>query len=275
MNIYYHNLKYYTLAFVFMVVNTCLLAQDRYYPEGTRWELVKCEAPKDKGFVAYGAEFKEMYEFFDTWECVVEGDTVIYNVKKDWGDQAVQDSVRYKKVVTRVFDRNHYLTRTSVVPFRECGDSIFTYNISERFAYNFNENDWHEGGVAFSFYGGTISADDVEQILLNDGNYYDYQPGLMLIRTVGSLKSGVIPNVDFGRSGYFYGLAYFIRHGVLIFQNDKIVYPEGYIASVENSQISKSPSAEDTIYTLQGIRLKETDARPKGIYIKNRRKIVK
>lgn len=77
--------------------------------------------------------------------------------------------------------------------------------------------------------------------MLNDGNYYDYQPGLMLIRTVGSLKSGVIPNVDFGRSGY----------------------------------ISKSPSAEDTIYTLQGIRLKENDARSKGIYIKNRRKIVK
>jgi len=240
-------------------------AQGKYYPEGTMWQLVKCIAPAD-GKIAFPKE-----EFL-SYQAIVEGDTTIYNVVKEWDNRTILDSMRYQKVLHRTYDYYHNQVDSDTCFFRECGDSIFCCFYSrERLIYDYYN--WREGEVL----PGSIIRDPInkiEKVLLADGNYYDYWRSGSLIRYIGGVKGGVIPHSPCGRCGHYIYLSLFIRNDILIYQDDEIEYPEGYVTDIGKVQ-GPTPMAEGgTVYSLMGFPMDDKKALPPGIYIRKGKTII-
>jgi hypothetical protein len=138
-----------------------------------------------------------------------------------------------------------------------------TYDGTETLRYDFN---WSDGGMDES------RLAKVEQLVLEDGKAYDYEPSGKIIRTIGNIQGGLILSWMRQSRSEKTVLLSFTRGDVLIYKKD---YPSiNGIKQFENEP-TPNPSllGREYVYDLSG-RIIENRKLPKGIYIQNGRKFV-
>lgn len=240
--------------FLFGLVAQNAGAQNKYYPDGTKWEFIKCWGINPMSATSI--------EDFLTAEQVISGDTILYNIRTK---QGIVDSIRCKSMTLTYYDYYHQFVAEYKIPFIESGDSIYNFvGPTAHLIYDFSE--WYVGkdlpfGHIFS----------LSKIELEDGNVYDYWNDdyrNTQIRTIGSTINWIIGH-SLPRNGNWH-LSYFIRNGVLIYRNDTIPCPEGYITGL--SKIYPTDTEDNNmIFSLQGIPMGAKEQLPPGIYIRNRK----
>lgn len=227
-----------------------------YYPVGTTWQETYLRVYEQKTYDWHNLN-------------TVVGDTIIDNKKYKWVTTerygATDNSADNGTAVSR------YL-------IREKGDSIFgrDKNGDEKLRYVFGT--WHIGDPIYCFQD-TIAR--LSAVTLLDGKEYvcvDSFPSYQstdelyrpqkVIHSIGSVTSGLLKEVSVPRGGFVYILLSFTRNGVTLYRDDR--YETTEIKSLETYPEQKST----TIYSLDGVPMNEGYRLPKGIYIKDRKKVV-
>lgn len=251
------------------------------YPNGTVWEELQL------------VEGKVDPEWYIRLQYTVDGDTLV-------------NDVTYKRVVRQWMEGQQWAqyTQTKTYYLREENGLVYflgkndpdshsyddiVYDGTETLRYNFN---WEVGGMG-ALGKGTLNG--VSQMVLADGNLYDYDSSTKVIRTIGRIRDGILLPYNSPRSIWF-ALASFIRNGVEIYHAD---FPEtSGIVSVETANRGEGScdNADNlTFYDLSGRQVfqgnkglrscspehlrstrtvSQGNTLPKGVYIQNGRKFV-
>ena len=197
----------------------------------------------------------------------VIGDTLINDVsykivKREWLDGSTSQQYTESKTyfIREDNGRVYYLGKNNENT-RTYAD--ITYDGTETLRYDFN---WSDGGMDES------RLAKVEQLVLEDGKAYDYEPSGKIIRTIGNIQGGLILSWMRQSRSEKTVLLSFTRGDVLIYKKD---YPSiNGIKQFENEP-TPNPSllGREYVYDLSG-RIIENRKLPKGIYIQNGRKFV-
>ncbi len=250
------------------------LAQQQYYPDGTRWGRVWVN---HRGFMnidsTYTVHYSEKSNSTMYSEYVVEGTTVV--------PKSETESVTCQ--VANRFDYNYdnELINKGYVLFRQSGDSVFVYDkfnnnspyYTEKLNYTFCP--WNIGDTVVTAYPfkTPVTSERLEHRKLADGNEYDYLN--YSFRTIGRVFNGILPSSGFARSPTFIAVTHFIRNNTLIYQNNNLIWPEGYTTQIHHP-FNDFTAEGRPVYSLQGLVVgnsRNLDALPRGIYIVNGKKI--
>ena len=228
-------------------------ATEQCYPVGTTWE---------EGLLLSETEELEVKHLH-----TVIGDTLINDVsykivKREWLDGSTSQQYTESKTyfIREDNGRVYYLGKNNENT-RTYAD--ITYDGTETLRYDFN---WSDGGMDES------RLAKVEQLVLEDGKAYDYEPSGKIIRTIGNIQGGLILSWMRQSRSEKTVLLSFTRGDVLIYMKD---YPSiNGIKQFENEP-TPNPSllGREYVYDLSG-RIIENRKLPKGIYIQNGRKFV-
>ena len=263
------------MKWLYAIIVACLFghllpthAQQQYYPDGTRWGYVKFNLVGRPNIDStYRVrEDKDIYH-----ECVVEGTVVVPISETENMTCQIQNNYAY--------DFNHELISKTTTLFRQSGDTIFScskngsYYIDE-FVYDFRP--WPVGETRMQWrYTWSLTDEYLEQRQLADGNYYDYVKNMYFFRTIGMVINGIMPPVSFSRYPGKIAVTHFIRNNTLIYQNNNLIWPEGYTTQIHHP-FNDFTGEGRPVYSLQGLVVgnsRNLDALPRGIYIVNGKKI--
>ena len=261
-------------GFLFMCLICDLLslnAQELYYPDGTRWgqvgvtESLFSRPNIDSTYHVANGKGVFFREF------IVEGTATI--------PVSETENIECQVVNSYNYDFNNELVgKQEQCLFSQSGDSIIQYKYSNsryvgELAYDFSP--WRTGESTKQWtYEIPLNEESLEQRELLDGNYYDFIPQISCFRTIG-IMNWILPVRGLGRDGYRPVVTYFIRNGVLIYQNNNLIWPEGYVSKI-HQPYNDSSSEGRPVYSLQGVVVgnsRNLDALPRGIYILNGKKI--
>ena len=249
-------------------------AQQQYYPDGTRWGRVWVN---HRGFLnidsTYTVQYSEKSNSTMYSEYVVEGTTVV--------PMSETESVTCQVANRYDYNFNNELINKGYVLFRQSGDSVFVYDnfnnkspyYTEQLHYTFCP--WIIGDTVVTAYPfkTPVTAERLEHRKLADGNEYDYLN--YSFRTIGRVFNGILPSSGFARSPTFIAVTHFIRNNTLIYQNNNLIWPEGYTTQIHHP-FNDFTGEGRPVYSLQGLVVgnsRNLDALPRGIYIVNGKKI--
>ncbi len=260
---------------LFVIIVVCVFchllpahAQQQYYPDGTRWGYVKFNLV-GRPNIDSTYRVREDKDIFH--ECVVEGTVVVPISETENMTCQIQNNYAY--------DFNHELISKKTYLFRQSGDTIFScskngsYYIDE-FVYDFRP--WPVGETRMQWrYNCSLTDENYEQRQLADGNYYDYVKNIYFFRTIGMVINGILPPTSFSRQRTCLAVTHFIRNNTLIYQNNNLIWPEGYTTQIHHP-FNDFTAEGRPVYSLQGLVVgnsRNLDALPRGIYIVNGKKI--
>ena len=237
---------------LFVIIVVCVFchllpanAQQQYYPDGTRWGYVKFNLVGRPNIDStYRVrEDKDIYH-----ECVVEGTVVVPISETENMTCQIQNNYAY--------DFNHELISKTTTLFRQSGDTIFScskngsYYIDE-FVYDFRP--WPVGETRMQWrYNCSLTDENYEQRQLADGNYYDYVKNIYFFRTIGMVINGILPPTSFSRQRTCLAVTHFIRNNTLIYQNNNLIWPEGYTTQIHHP-FNDFTAEGRPVYSLQGL----------------------
>lgn len=258
--------------FMFLICDLLSLnAQELYYPDGTRWGQVwvtdgRLSRPNiDSTYHVAKSNGLFFREF------IVEGTATI----------PVSETENMECQVVNSYDydfNNELIGNQEQCLFSQSGDSIIQYKYSDsryvgELAYDFSP--WRMGESTTQWiYEIPLNEESLEQRELLDGNYYDYIPQITCFRTIGMMH-GILPARGLGRNPYTPVVTYFIRNGVMIYQNNNLIWPEDYETRIHQPYNDFSGEGRP-VCSLQGVVVgnsRNLDALPRGIYIMNGKKI--
>lgn len=246
-------------------------AEELYYPDGTRWGQV---------WIFFGSGMPNIDSTYHVInsnvifrEYVVEGTASIPLSKTE--------SVECQVVYSYGYDFNNQLVdRQESCFFRQLGDRIIQYNKSNspyyvgELVYDFRP--WCMGETVIQWNRSiALNEESLERRRLLDGNDYDYIPQISCFRTIGIVLNGILPVKGFPRVPSKPVVTYFIRNNVLIYQNNNLIWPEGYVTEIYQPY-NDFGGVSRPVYSLQGVVVGDSrnlDALPRGIYILNGKKI--
>jgi hypothetical protein len=249
-------------------------AQQQYYPDGTRWGRVWVNR---RGLInidsTYTVHYSEKSNSTMYSEYVVEGTTVV--------PMSETESVTCQVANRYDYNFNNELINKGYVLFRQSGDSVFVYDnfnnkspyYTEQLHYTFCP--WIIGDTVVTAYPfkTPVTSERLEHRKLADGNEYDYLN--YSFRTIGRVFNGILPSSGFARSPTFIAVTHFIRNNTLIYQNNNLIWPEGYTTQIHHP-FNDFTAEGRPVYSLQGLVVgnsRNLDALPRGIYIVNGKKI--
>ena len=266
-------MKDFLLGVLFLLSSFACFGQDDTadlcYPIGTVWEEGLLQSETEQ------LEVKHRH--------TVTGDTLIGGISykvvvREWIDgspsqqytEEIKYFIREDNGLVYYLGKNNENTRTY---------ADITYDGTETLRYNFN---WKNGGMDESKFA------KVEQIELEDGKAYDYEPSGMVIRTIGNIQGGLILSWMKPSRTVKTVLLSFTRGDVLIYKKDyplisginqiegnKFQYFVVYDLQGRRLQSNKGPRREATLSEHNGERTKsQGNGLPKGVYIQNGRKFV-
>lgn len=257
-----NSFKFYVLALFLMCYYPAQGQDSQYFPNNTVWQEVYANKPDGPILLS-----------------VVLGDTIV-------------DSKNYKIVNRMTLGTTHYeYFGDWKYLIREEGNQIYFRNYyapspdpDDHLALDF---DWEPGKEILCGYSScrmTVTDDNVGQMVLDDGNVYDYLKtdstkdryyndypfrgvNMQVIKGIGCPKYGLIRVTRYERPYIIrLRLVSFNRNGVDIISYDKT---EG----IKDMQMSPVTPHVNT-YNLKGEKIPFGSRLPKGIYIRNGKKLV-
>ena len=265
---------------LFVIIVVCVfchllpaLAQQQYYPEGTRWGIVTVG---QRGFMnidsTYTVKYNTGYSKTLYSEYVVEGTIVVPTSETD--SMTCQVANRYD------YNFNNEQINKGSVFFRQSGDSVFICGKNGNSPYytvqlNYTFGSWNIGDTPVTGYlqNFPVTAEKLERRKLADGKEYDFFN--FCFRTIGRIFNGILPSSGFARSPAFIAVTHFIRNNTLIYQNNNLIWPEGYVTQIHHPYNDFTGEGWP-VYSLQGVVVgnsRNLNALPRGIYIVNGKKI--
>ena len=259
--------------FMFLICDLLSLnAQELYYPDGTRWGQ------------AWVTDSRFSRPNIDSTYHVAQGNSGLFCEFIVEGTATIPVS-ETENIECQVVNRYNYDFNNELIGkqehtcfFSQSGDSIIQYKYSNshyvgELAYDFSP--WRMGESTKQWiYEIPLNEESLEQRELLDGNYYDYIPRITCFRTIGMMY-GILPAGGLGRNPSTPVVTYFIRNGVLIYQNNNLIWPEGYVTKIHQPHNDFNGEGMP-VCSLQGVVVgnsRNLDALPRGIYILNGKKI--